>query len=721
MTERITTKTDTSRWKYTLLNGKRPIIQDWPNNPSSADEIAAHRAAGGNTGLITGQASGVVVVDVDEAKGGIMPDLLPDTVTVRTGGGWHLYFSYTMPLGNSAGKLGPHLDIKADRGQVVAAGSVHPETGAIYEYAPGKSPSEIALAPLPEWIIEAVTLTRPPEPKPVLTDFLPWRNVDAALDCAAQIVASAMKGSRNDTLNKQAFKMGQLECRGLQKEKARRMLVAAAETAGLTQREAEETFDSGWNKGTLSPKPAKAWLPKPEPVKTASKTEHSDTRPAEPLTELGAAWVLFDNFKGTLCHHSGYGWLAWDAKRWSISEKRAFAAIQQLGGCYRALAQTQATSDEEQKQYYTFARRLEGTNTSKGVLFQARTVSGLNADDTTFDADPWLFNCLNGTLNLRTGELKKHAHTDRITKLCPTNYHKNATAPRFMAFMSEVFQGDDEIIRWLQWYTGYSLTGCTTAQIFAILHGAGANGKSTLINALVNAVGDDYSHALAPDALMRTGGQQPSDRIAALRGVRFVTAQESAEGARLDEALIKQLTGGDKMRARYLYQNEFEFCPVLKLWLSTNHKPTVRDQTVSMWRRIRLVPFERTFQAHERNAALPDILSSEAAGILAWAVAGVLEHGAQEPFVPKRMERSQTEYQSEEDPVGAFIDDVCLVGERYTVLKHDLYRAYSTYYNGKVESEKRFVQRVRAKGYVEKWRDNGRCWGGLRLRENDEY
>jgi hypothetical protein len=268
-------------WSFTPLAGKRPVLKAWQKRPRETLQEALDWASRGNVGLRTGRISGVVVIDVDE--GGDPESLgLPPTVTARTGGnGTHFYYRYEGPLGNSSGKLGPHIDVRADGGQVVFAGSVHPETGRAYEWMAGRSPGELPLTELPPQIIERLQ-TKAPADRPTSLSSMPLqlgrrsqRYSTTVLEREIAALRRAPEGTRNDTLNKAAFRLGTLIGGGaLDRSVAEMELLAVAEAIGLGQGESRATIRSGVESGMEHPRDLQS-----------RACDRSDAIPSEGATE----------------------------------------------------------------------------------------------------------------------------------------------------------------------------------------------------------------------------------------------------------------------------------------------------------------------------------------------------------------------------------------------------------------------------------------------------
>jgi putative DNA primase/helicase len=335
-----------------------------------------------------------------------------------------------------------------------------------------------------------------------------------------------------------------------------------------------------------------------------------------------------------------------------------------------------------------------------------------------FDANDNLLNFRNGTLDLRTGELRSHCRRDLITKLIPFDYDPRAWAPRWERFLMEVFESYPDLLPWLQRAIGYSLTGDVREHCFFFMWGSGRNGKGVFINTLKLIFGA-YAHQADFRAFAPKQGDGPLDAIANFKGHRIIVASESREGARFDESLMKTLTGGDPIRARLLYENSFEIKPTFKIWLASNYRPQIQGTDPAIWSRVRLIPFEVSFVGREdRN--LQDALLAEAPGIIAWAVEGAArwrEEGL-EPL-PQAVRMATESYRSESDVVGRFLKEEAMTGAQYSVPARKLYDAYAQWCVGADESaitEAAFGSSLRQRG-VEKTRErNGNLYHGLTLR-----
>ena len=308
----------------------------------------------------------------------------------------------------------------------------------------------------------------------------------------------------------------------------------------------------------------------------------------------------------------------------------------------------------------------------------ARSEPGIAVLPKELDADPWLLNATNGTINLRTAALRPHDPVDLITKCAGTHYDPAAQCPRFLAFL-ERFLVHQELIDYLQLVVGYILTGMTAEQVFFLFHGKGSNGKSSLIEAIRAMLGDYVVHADIRTFLTRRG-EGPRNDLARLAGARLVTAVETARGQRLDDGLMKQLTGGEPITARFLFAEEFEFHPAMKLLLAFNHKPEIKDHGPAMWRRVRLVPFTVEIpEAEQVKDFIGTTLKPELPGILAWAVRGCLAWQKRGLPTPPAVATATRQYREESDDLASFLAERCRMEPGLRVGATALFQAFRSW------------------------------------------
>jgi len=275
------------------------------------------------------------------------------------------------------------------------------------------------------------------------------------------------------------------------------------------------------------------------------------------------------------------------------------------------------------------------------------------------DNNIWLFNCRNGTINLKTGKLQKHNPDDLITKCAPVIYDPTAECPLWLQFLNDVMLGRKDLVQFLQRMAGYMLTGDTSEQCFFIFYGTGENGKGTLVNTICDHVlGEDYTKTAMAESLMakRYGGGIPND-LAALKGARLVRAAETQSNKRLSESIVKQLTGGDKITCRFLQGEFFEYLPQFKIIIHTNHKPAIRDTDHGIWRRVRLIPWDWKVPPERKNPRLMEDLEKEASGILNWMLHGCQEWQNTGLEPPEEVTKATEVYRNDMDSLADFLDE----------------------------------------------------------------
>lgn len=412
-------------------------------------------------------------------------------------------------------------------------------------------------------------------------------------------------------------------------------------------------------------------------------------------------------------------WYCWDEQCWRLDDSGGPVRAAKL--TVRAIYQEAATAatEEERKALAAWAARSESNARIQAMLQLATSEAEVVVLPEDLDFDPWLLNVENGTIDLRTGKLRPHDRDDLITKRAPVRYDPAAEAPTWVKFLDRIMAADDELTGFLQRAVGYSLTGVTGEECLFVPYGTGANGKSRFLGAVHTMLGS-YAQQLPRETLMAhsRSGAIPND-VAALAGVRFGTAIETRKSQRLDEELVKQLTGGDKVRARFLFGEFFEFQPVAKLWLATNHKPKITGTDDGIWRRIRVVPFTVTIPEGERDQHLAAKLEAELPGILAWAVEGCLawqRHGLDPPGA---VTGATAGYREEQDILGEFIDQCCIVAaDRYATPK-ELHDAY-TQFTGERISQVELGKLLHERGFDSGKLKHKRMWFGIGLAEESE-
>jgi putative DNA primase/helicase len=374
--------------------------------------------------------------------------------------------------------------------------------------------------------------------------------------------------------------------------------------------------------------------------------------------------------------------------------------------------------DDRRRELAKHAKSSESAKRIADALRLAQTEPGIPVLPEGLDRDLWLLNVENGTLDLRTGKLGDHRRENLITKLAPVEYDPDALAPRFAAFLRQVFD-DEDVIAFVRRFAGYSLTGSTEERALAILYGLGKNGKSTLVELLKQAAGD-YTTSTDTETILAKRHQGVGNDVAALKGARFVAAAEVEQGRVLAESKVKQLTGSDTVTARFLYSEPFDFKPEFKLWLSTNNKPVIRGTDDAIWDRIRLIPFTRRFEGANADSRLPEKLREELPGVLAWMVRGCLEWRKDGLGEPEQVAAATEDYRGEMDTLAAFFEDRCVIHANASAGATPLYNAYRQWCDEGGETrltQTRFGRQLRERGFSSK-KAQTVTWYGIGLRDD---
>ena len=439
-------------------------------------------------------------------------------------------------------------------------------------------------------------------------------------------------------------------------------------------------------------------------------------------TDLGNARRLIFHCGADVryCHAWGK-WLIWDGTRWADDET---GEIQRLARqtIFDILQEAQSLpfGDDRREKLGKWAFASESRNRLESMVALAQAEPDVPIKHTELDADPWLLNVQNGILNLQTGQLLDHDRAHLCRRMATVFFDPNATCPAWLAFLHRVMDGNTEMVDFLQRAVGYSLTGLISEQCLFFLYGTGRNGKSTFIETLASLFGDYAAKTQTETLMLKREGQAgiPND-IARLPGTRFVTAAETEDGRRLNESLVKDLTGGDTITARFLHKELFEFKPQFKLWMYGNHKPNIRGTDDGIWRRVKVIPFTVTIPLGERDPDLPHKLRDELPGILAWAVLGCLKWQREGLPDTEAIQQATSAYRNEMDMLKAFLDEMCVLDKHARTPANKMYKAYLDWCaeaGEKAQSNRVFMRMLRERGFATTaGSGNQNVWLGLGL------
>jgi putative DNA primase/helicase len=655
------------RWGKT--SDPKQVQRDWGKWPDAG------------VGIATGAGSDIFVIDLDVGPGGLEAwamlvaehPPLPPTVTVETpSGGRHYYWRLPAcaEIRNSVGKIGPGIDVRGEGGIVVAPPSVKPGKGA-YAFAAGMSPHDVKIADAPDWLVELAMNAAAKKPKlsSVVSDkgeAGPLRRMALRRKAENQLVqlleelAHAVPGTRNDTLNRIAFTMGGLAA----------FLPDGVARDGLL--DAVAGWDDPAKNGATIEGGLAAGAAQPRNLELTGEDlllSHEDL--ARAMVEDGWArdhcWVL------------QWGvWLCWEGGVWrkhsdgeAIRDIRAFLS--------RSADEVDAIADEEvarivaaqrsgsnqpsrtTAQVYRGAKKvrnqLGAVTSDKALEFKMR--SEVETSAAKFDADPLLLGTPSGVVDLRSGKLREGRRADmisRVARVAPA--HEGARSDEWDSFIRAAFPNDPAMWDFLQRLAGYCLTGLTREEQFFFFYGSGRNGKGTILETFRSLMGE-YAET-APSALFLSNSNLNIETfLAVLDGARMVWGSEIDRGRSWNEALLKEITGGDTINAKRLYRDPHSFKPQATLIIAGNTQPNFRGVDQAMRSRVVLVPFSETFAGKEDRGLKARLCGKEASAIMRWAVDGARLYLCDGLELPETVKMASREYMDGEDTMLCFIEEEC--------------------------------------------------------------
>lgn len=636
-------------WAVFPLNGKKPFERGG-FHLATTDRAQIkkwwRKWPDANIGIACNSQHGPIVVDIDGPSGHVLREQLnlPATREAQSRKGRaHLYYDpltdgtpvarMIRPLKGKDGKK-IELDLLGDGGYVIAPPSVHPDTGRKYKWT-----TTLRLVPMPEEILQLV------------------RKAKQARTGAEPLPKVIGSGERNSLLTSLAGSM------------RRRAAGYEAILAALREENAARV------------------VPPLEDKELQEITKHVTKYPpaghGENLTDLGNARRFIEQHKDMVraVGRARNPWRIWEGTCWVPDDTGEIERYAK--STVRALyAEASHAADEDvRNKILVHANKSEQAPRVRALLDLATTEPEISLGPEAFDADPWLLNVENGTVDLRTGQLRRHRREDLITRLAPVEFDPSATCPRWERFVLEVMDGDEELVTFIQRSLGYALTGDTREECLFFLHGAGANGKSILLEIVRGLLGN-YAQTSDFNSFLTRAGDGPRNDLARMRGTRFVTASEADGDKGFDTRVVKMLTGNDTVVARRLYEESFEFRPQHKIWLAANHKPVVKEAGHAFWRRMRLIPFTVTFKGKNKEPKdkLEAKLRSEFSGILNWMIEGCLEWQHNGLSEPKAIRRATQNYQEENDIIGEFVSQACTFDPSSWESITDVYKIFSEWW-----------------------------------------
>lgn len=621
-----------------------------------------------NIGIVTGELSGIVVIDFDteEAYQQAIERDLPEGPLVKTGRGYHLYCKYEPGIRNFQKRSDlPGIDLRAEGGQAVAPPSIH-QNGQQYKWI--VSLDETLLPDVPEWLLAKSAKGKQP---------------------VKDLYQGTTEGGRNNALAR---------------------LAGSWVNDGGTL---EEIFEQAslWNQQNDPPLPSKELK---QVVQSIYNLHNRQLDVPNLITDIRIAGHFTKNYNSKVRYWmEAKKWLTFDGQRWSTDAPGGpFPFFKDnLGQLYRDVRNI--SDDNTRQTMLKDVISLESHRRQETVLKAASVVPEMTVSSSQLDQDPMLLNCRNGTLNLKDGSLYEHTPAGFITRLVNIDYSSNAECPEFLRFLDRIMGGNSALIDYIQRYVGYCLTGNISEQILVFFYGTGANGKTTLANVIEMLLGD-FASTAGSTLLMHRDNNSSSNDLAALRGSRLVKVSEFDDGERLAEATVKTLTGGDRISCRFLYGEFFEYTPQYKILLLGNYKPKVRGRDHGIWRRIHLLPFNITIPEKERDPKLMDKLTAELPGILNWAVQGCLQWQKKGLCPPREVSEEVEAYRHSEDIFQQWIDECCKVGGGYRSAANDLLQSFIGYSNWRNISAQKFGRLLAECGFKRE-KSGTIFWNGISI------
>ncbi len=499
-------------------------------------------------------------------------------------------------------------------------------------------------------------------------------------------------------------------------------LAAGAEIRRISDPDEVVCTVENWEKQARAKHPeAAAAVPAGKPP-ARSRRKAAATVPTGPGDSLDESWFAEFFVKNTIetlrFVREKNEWIWFDGKKWTSDCKEQIRGIhkKKRQELYRLAAERIDTKKADE--FIKFAK-LAGSQRFFTAVMQLASMEmnvGISVD--SFDKNQYLLNCVNGMIDLESGKLWPHDKGEFITKMISVEYDPAAKCPRWERFLSDIFNNDENLISFVQRAIGYSLNGCTNEQCFFILWGIGSNGKSTFIKIIERLLGD-FSITMEAESIANSkkNAGNASPDIASLPGKRLAVVCESGKGMSLNEGLVKQLSGGDRVTARALFRDYFQFDPTFKLFILTNHKPVIRGTDTAIWRRIKLIPFTQSFTGERCDKNLYDKLLSEIPGILAWAVRGAVEWKRSGLGQAKAVESATTDYRLESDLIGRFIKECCVTSASQRIYVKELYEKYVEWCEGNGDNpigSRTFSNAFKEKGFsTEAGTGNKYRWVGI--------
>ena len=680
---------------------KNPFEKEWQNNPYSFQQIQSWFDDGNNYG-VQGGWGGLIIIDADIPEiAQLVEAHLPVTFTVKSRRGFHYYYfcdgidKKICFKKDTSVKGDPHIgEIITKNFQAVGPGSIHPDTGKMYEVFKDIEIATVTKEEVFSVLIEYIPYDSPAKDADVevgnisIVDVLNKKGIEMRVVGDQWFGGHPVHGSTSGNnfvvhpeknvwhcfrcntgggaLSLIAVVEGVIDCAqavpgALRGDKFKEVLRLAKEVYG---------FD-------------------------IAETQSSD----EPGGFFNDMWnaEVFVKQHGHVIRNCGQlgGWHIWNGKFWELDETHRITQLARktVNSLYELARQEEDT--KKQKFFYQHIKSSGNKGKLEAMVGLARSNADTSITAEQFDRDIFMLNCQNGVLDLKNRKFLSHSSDLLLTKICNAHYDETAECPRWKDFLSRILLGNNELVDFLQKAVGYALTGDVSRQMFFILYGNGSNGKSTFVGAILAMLGNYGATASTSTFTYKRNNEIPND-VARLKGMRLIHTSELQQSKNLDESLVKKFTSEEPILARFLHHEFFEFKPTGKIFFSTNYKPTIRGTDDGIWRRIKLIPFNYKFPEDQKiEDYAQKYLFSEFPGILRWAVEGyykLQDEGLKEPDI---IRHATGQYKTSEDTIGQFVEEFCVILPQAKVLVLELFDLYKNH-------TERFVMRKDFNDYLER-------------------
>lgn len=691
--------------------GKEPLTKQGFKDASTDPEQIKEwwkRWPSANIGCPTGPQSGHDVVDIE--KDGIQTardkgnqNTWAKYLVATPSGGFHAFVAPRSDVKNAV-KPVPGIDIRTTGGYTILPPSfIEYEDGREDWYRWKTMPNGQTLPSMPAWLIEACQQQGRKNARLTSLDLT--------------------KGSRDQNLFRYGCRLRAEGFEQIEIEAALRTVNQERCRPPLEAKQIEKIAHqcSAYAQGQARDEAIKAARYEPSQIVDQETGEVKDFN----LSDAGNAERMAYLYGADLKFCAQWGkWLVWSGKRWEVANDGAATVYQYAIETVRAIQREalEHSDPDKRKALGQWGFKCEEKKRLDSMVALCAKLPGIPITVDSLDAHPELLNLANGTYNLERHALEPHSRDHLLTAIAPVSYDPEAQCPAWRKFLSRILEDNADLLAYIQRATGCTLDGSKSEKCFFFLYGPGGdNGKSTLVETL-HALFGEYARQMPTESLMAKNQEAAvNNDIARLRGARMVAASETQDGRRLNEQLVKQITGDDTISARFLHQEYFEFRPQFMVWMHGNHRPEIRGTDDAIWSRVKLIPFNVRIPKSEQDRSLKVKLKEELPGILLWAIEGHRLWQAEGLGEPEGIAQAVAEYRGSEDRLGAFLDECTVRHESYSVQCGHLYNRYKLWAEANREaivSQTRFGRQMKERGEGSADFQNIKVYNGRKLKES---